>query len=120
MIILTLFDLLILINELLYLIILGIWVLLFQYKIVESPSPLFATIISMINGIVILFYMVLFGSPFIYFIIYLIFFIMKIFSILNLIFYYKAYIDYFSILIGVLIIFIITTISSISTINSNT
>ena len=119
MFIITLFDLLLIIHEFIYLIVLGIWLFLFKYDYLKSPNPLFAYIITLINNIIILFYMILSGTSFIVFIIYLIYIIFKVFSVFSLIFDYNSYVDYFSILITILVIFIISFISTITTINSN-
>jgi len=115
MINLTLFDIVLIIHEFLYLIILYIWSFLFKYDYVKSPNPLFAYIITMFNSIMIIIYMIFTGVSYIYFISYMIYFISKIFSMIALIFDYEATIDYISILMTIMIILIITFISIIST-----
>jgi len=119
MIILTLTQVLLIIHEFLYLIILNTWLLLFKFEFVKSPNPLFAYLISMINNIIILIYMIVNEVSFSFFVMYLIYMISKIFSILTLIFDYKSKIDYFSILITILMIFIISIISTITAIEYN-
>ena len=120
MIILTLFDFILIIHEFLYLIILGIWILLFKYEFLKSPNPLFAYISTLFNNIIIILYMIFNGTSFIIFISYLSYVMFfKVYSILSLIFDYNAKIDYISVLISILLIFITSIIISIFTMNSN-
>lgn len=116
---LTLFELLIIIQEFLYLIVLNIWLFFYKFNFFKSPNPLFAYIITLLNNIIILIYMIANETSYIYFIIYLIYIILKVFSVLDLIFDYNSNIDYYSIFITILLIFIISFISIISSINYN-
>ena len=113
----TFYGIIILVQEFIYLIILGSWILLFKYEILKSPNPLFAYIITLINNILFICYMIINGTPFIIFICYLIYFIFKIFSLLDLIVDYKATIDIVSIFTTILLILTVSLISSIFTIN---
>ena len=119
MIILTLFQFLLIIHELLYLIILNSWLFLYKLDFFESPNPLFLYIVSLFNNALIIFYIIYSGTSFVFFIIFIIYMILKVFSILDLIFYYDSRIDYFSVIMSILIIFIISLITTIITIKFN-
>ena len=101
----TFYGIIILVQEFIYLIILGSWILLFKYEILKSPNPLFAYIITLIYNLLILSYMIYRKISINIILLYIfIILIFKIIPIYQMITYYNLKIDLISIYITIIIL----------------